>query len=193
MIPSRIWTEIEDPLFGASLGVVSTPRAFDDGLMRQPVFRDLLGALTNREDAQLVADRVFRLISERSDQRYCHPRDLPIGVYLRALDIAAPDHALWPARLALDLPNLWWGNVMARRIATAPNRTVTSSRAVSPISVDGIVWTANTKTTTVPLPTAEVKVRPEVLGKLTTSTNSGQISGTVQGGRFHVRSATTAT
>lgn len=193
MITDRVWTEIESPLFTAALGVVSTPRAFDDGLLRQAIFRTLLAAAeTNGRDADAIVQRISRLIREPADERYCHPHDLPIGVYLRALDIAAPERAITPARLVLDLPNLWWGNLMARRVAAAPNRTIPSSRVAAAIEFEGIVWKANSRTDTPPLPSADVKVRVTPIRELKSSTASARALRTVHEGRFRIKSATTA-
>lgn len=118
MIPDSIWAAVEDSTFSASLGVVSTPRAFDAAFLRQRPVRDLLSLLTTPANLQAVATRIHELLHDPgNDARYCHPFDLPIAVYLRALDICEPGVAARAADAILRFTNLWWARAMALRVA----------------------------------------------------------------------------
>ena len=126
MIPNRIWSAVEDPIFSASLGVVSTPRAFDTALLRQPPVLELFSSLAGPEDASAVAARIQQLLKDPSnDERYCHPYDLPIAVYLRALDIICePPVAAEAADSILRFSNLWWARATALRMAANPTKRI---------------------------------------------------------------------
>lgn len=126
MISDWIWSAVEDPAFTASLGVVSTPRAFDAALLRQPPVLQLFSSLAGLEDANAVTARIQRLLKDPSnDQRYCHPHDLSIAVYLRALDIICePPVAAEAADSVLRFPNLWWARAMALRVVADPAKRI---------------------------------------------------------------------
>ena len=124
MIPDRIWTAIEDTTFTASLGVVSTPRAFDAAISRQPPVIELLSLMEDSDNSMQVLTRVRQLLETPEDARYCHPFDLPVAIYIRALDICNPQLAADAAEIALQLPNLWWSRAMALRVTSLPARRI---------------------------------------------------------------------
>jgi hypothetical protein len=124
-----IQNEIESPIFEAQLGIVSTPRSFDQALYKNPSFRRLLSALSSEEDAAALSNRLAQLIDHPSDPNYCHPFDLQIGVYLRALDLRAPERAYENASRATTKPNLWWGRAMSMRVLAEPNRQAATTTA----------------------------------------------------------------
>lgn len=170
MIAQRIWDEIESQFFAATLGVVSTPRAFDEAMLQHSIVSELMANLSSESDVEAVAKRLQRLLNEPSDVRYCHQHDLAIAVYLRALDICAPEHALAPANLALTQRNLWWGKAMAKRIAGAPNRGIPFSWKdfefpVSSRQVRVFVRSVKTQASP-PLPISEMPVRSPEPGLL---------------------------
>ena len=166
-----MFTEIESPLFAATLGVVSTPRAFDSALLRQPVVLDLIRRLTAGEDPGPVLERIDRLLREPSDARFCHPRDLAVGIYLRVLEVCAPDTALAPAKLALALPNLWWGKVMATRVEY-PRPSTLSIPVSYTVQGQGIVRHSQTNKASRLQPTAWLKSLSDLVGKTRMRSNS---------------------
>lgn len=177
MIAQRIWDEIESQLFAATLGVVSTPRAFDAAMLQHPTVSELMANLSSESDVEAVAKRLEQLLNEPSDVRYCHQHDLAIAVYLRALDICAPEHVLVPASFALMQRNLWWGKAMAKRIAGMPNRAIPFSWKDFEFPVSSKqaqVFVRSVKTQASPsLPTPEKPVRSPEPCSLVAYTDAG--------------------
>lgn len=178
MIAQRIWDEIEGQLLAATLGVVSTPRAFDAAMLQHPIVSELMANLSSESDVEAVVKRLQQLLSEPTDARYCHQHDLAIAVYLRALDICAPEHALAPAHLALTQRNLWWGKAMAKRIAGAPNRAIPFSREdfVIPVSSGQVFISSVITQASPPLPRLEMTARSLVPGLFVARTDAGRES-----------------
>lgn len=125
MIPNQIWTEIEGPLFAATIGVVSTPRAYRDALKMQRVVTVLAALLSSHDNQTALIARLTHLLTQSTDIRYCHPHDLAIGTYLATLANFSIALATEPARLASSIPNLWWGKLIAAEIL-APRTESTS-------------------------------------------------------------------
>lgn len=174
MIPDRIWTEIESRTFSASLGVVSTPRAFDVALLRQPLVLELVSLLVCPENPSAVFARIQRLLRDPSnDEHYCHPYDLPIAVYLKVLDIFEPYIAVEAADSILEFPNLWWARAMALRVAASPAKRIPVLRKRYRFAdpPTGIVWEANTLSSLYEA-SARIKWQPEVTARLRTNTES---------------------
>jgi hypothetical protein len=175
MIVARIWREIESPLLAASLGVVSTPRTFDAAMLKQPIVIELLARLSSeRRAAEEVARKLEQLLTQPTDARYCHQHDLAIAIYLRVLDICAPDHALPPALLALRQTNLWWARAMAMRIASVPNRGIPSLREDFAIPISGKVLIFSSSTEAQPFTLIpQLTARPRVHGVFACHTDAG--------------------
>jgi hypothetical protein len=175
MMAWPFWSDIEGPLLAASLGVVSTPRAFDAAMLKQPIVIELLARLSSeRRAAKEVARRLQLLLAEPTDPRYCHQHDLAIAIYLRALDICAPDDSLPPALLALKQTNLWWARAMAMRIATAPNRGIPSQREDAAVTINGqvVIFTATTQAQPfIPIP--QLTFGPHLHGDFVFRTDAG--------------------
>ena len=175
MIIRRIWDEIESPHLAASLGVVSTPRAFDAAILQHPIVVQLMAHLSSRSDVEEVAHRLGQLLTEATDVRYCHQHDLAIAIYLRTLDICAPNQTMPAALLALKQPNLWWARAMAMRIVSAPNRGIPSSRGDFTVPIGGRVFIVSENAQATPfLPTAQFTVRPRVSGVFASHTDAGR-------------------
>jgi hypothetical protein len=136
VIAQAIFAEIESTIFSAKLGVVSTPDALTAAMLEQPAVAQLTETATLLTDAKHIAARAIDLIQQQFDPQYCHPHDLAVAVYLRVLDICAPDEASRPAQVALTVANSWWARLMALRIAASPNRTipVVTMKVVTPFA-----------------------------------------------------------
>jgi hypothetical protein len=194
MTAQRIWDEIESPLLAAKLGVVSTPRAFDVALLREPIVSELMASLSTEREVKAVASRLCQLLSETTDARYCHQHDLAIAVYLRVLDVCAPEHALAPALLALRLLNLWWGKAMAKRIASAPNRAIPFSRKDFVIPASGQVFVRSVITqVSPPVPRSEMTARSRVRGVFVARTDAGRELQELSASPFRIRVQSTGT
>lgn len=173
MIPGNLWQEIESRQFSVMLGVVSTPRAFDEALKQQPAVTALAKCLISPADIDSLEQRALALLQIPSNPRYCHPNDLAIAVYLRLLDIYAPDAASQPAKSALTLPNLWWARAMAMRIAASPNRTIPSTRVeLVAVTENGFARQSRRTNASISLPPPELVARSRFIGKVITTANS---------------------
>jgi hypothetical protein len=131
----KLTAVVESREFAADLGVVSTPRAFDEVMLKLKPVKAILKALAGGANASRIAERVTALLATQNPAKYRHPFDLPIGVYLRVLEIAAP-HLAYPLALrVLAHRNFWWARAIAARIAAAhPNRAGTSSIQIAPLA-----------------------------------------------------------
>jgi hypothetical protein len=125
---------IESPRFAARLGVVSTPAAFEAAALKVGTISNLVTALSSGSSPEPVVARLDRLLRLETDQRYCHPKDLAIGIYFLVLGRSVPRAAIAPARLAFELPNLWWGRVMAMRFAASESSTDSGFTTLSDVS-----------------------------------------------------------
>lgn len=124
MIPDELFRSLEERVFTASIGVVSTPRALKDAILDQLSVRRLLALLSDPDNRNQVLGRALQLLRAPHDARYCHPDDLPIAIYLRALELADPSLALKAADLVLQHPNLWWARSFALSIVAIPGLRV---------------------------------------------------------------------
>lgn len=111
-----IVSEIERPRFIALLGVVSTQKRFEWAIAQEPAVKELITALQSREAQAELVERLSALLASKPEEGYTHPLDIPIAVYLRALDIVAPRAATGVAQIAVSRPDLWWGRAIADRI-----------------------------------------------------------------------------
>lgn len=178
MIPDRIWSAVEDPTFSASLGVVSTPRAFEAALLRRPPVLELFSLLACPEDASAVAARIQHLLTDPSnDERYCHPYDLPIAVYLRVLDICESYVAAEAADSILQFPNLWWARAMALRVAAYPAKRIPVLRQRYHLAGPpaGVAWEVHASGPPYPV-SSRITWQAAVTAKLRTPTESSNRS-----------------
>jgi hypothetical protein len=121
MIPLSIIDEIESRRFIADIGVVSTPKRFEAALAELRPVRELLGCLRSSADKQQLINHVRDILQKGSDADYTHAYDVPLAVYLRALDISAPLDAYELAQAFKRLPNLWWARFIANKVLSGPS------------------------------------------------------------------------
>jgi len=138
MIPQTLFTEIEGPRLAAQLGVVSTLDRFTTAMMQHPAVAMIVNAVTSQDDVRQIVARVERLLQVHADPRYCHPQDLAIAVYLRILDVCAPDAAAELAARAREIRNLWWARLIAHRIGASPNRSIPTVTVTRLMPVTGM-------------------------------------------------------
>ena len=104
----EILQTIESAYFTTAIGVVSTPAQFHRAIGNDPTVRALLGQLEHPEKRRVLFARVADMLKAAADPQYAHPLDIPIAIYIRALDITEPDLARMLAFAARRLTNLWW-------------------------------------------------------------------------------------
>ena len=189
MINESVWHEIEGPLLRAVLGVVSTPRAFDAALFKVAPVSRLLGELDDRESCEKVQKRLLLLLGGDADPRYCHPHDLAIAIYLRALDICAPELAFPPARQILAHRNLWWARAMALRLLAEPQREIRTQSHRFSFPGCGPAVLRYEHVGGSPLPSAaEMRSPATVSARQATVTDSGSFQAALDIGPLHIRS-----
>jgi hypothetical protein len=174
MIDQELLSHIESPYFAATLGVVSTPRAFDRALLQDRYVRALMSSIALPLNVRHLQERTTELLDTDADPRYAHPHDLAVGVYLRVLDICSPDDAFAVAAKALSRPNLWWAAAMARRIMTTPNRGVpiTSQDYVSPSARPVVMRSINSDAAFSPVSVVTAHTDVEATADATTTSRS---------------------
>jgi hypothetical protein len=124
MTLEEAWRVVESPRIAAQLGVVSTPRALERALASEPTIRRLLGLLARPHNRRRLYDHFLEILGAPNDQRFAHPLDLALAIYVRLLDIVDPSIAEAAASAALRLPNLWWTRAFAISIlAQSARRT----------------------------------------------------------------------
>lgn len=132
--------DIESVRLAAELGVVSTPRAFDEALFSLPSVRELADGVSRGWYSQATEARALELLRVAHDGAYCHPHDLPVAVYLRVLDLYAPLRAHRVAAAAAEYENTWWTRAMTRRTLAHANRknAVASNELAQVVHSEGI-------------------------------------------------------
>ncbi len=122
MISPELLATIEGPLFSLELGIVDSPKSFDEALFKTVGARKLAEQITSEAEERLVRDRALSLLDcEDNDERFRHPFDLAIAVYIRILDVVESSWVFDLSKLAAQRRNLWWSRAMAMRVLQEPH------------------------------------------------------------------------
>jgi hypothetical protein len=130
--------ELETPRLAARLGVVSTPRSLERAIASESSVRRLLGMLSSPNNRRRLYGHLMQLLNQPSDDRFAHPMDLALAVYIRLLDIADPELGEMAAVETRQRPNLWWTRALAATIlakSAQRTRTVRTEQISDPTSL----------------------------------------------------------
>jgi len=109
--------EIESLKFCVFVNQAAGLSAFKQIVADQEVFQALLKLLkSDTTIANQLVKKVQSLSLLAIDDRYEHPYDTAISVYLLALDVAGLRQALNAARLLISVQQLWWSEKLSRQI-----------------------------------------------------------------------------
>jgi hypothetical protein len=130
--------QIETSEFIARVGVVSTLEAFESAIGRDPWVSQLLGQVSDQAAANELEKRLIELLSTITPAGWSNPRDIPIAVYLRTLDILRPLRAMTLSRRTSAVDGLWWARKLATRIRGSGDASLTVSFHAKPGTIVGI-------------------------------------------------------
>lgn len=110
--------EIERHEFAARLNVASDLRTFVRAALRQEPVRRLIRELDSAGAAEQLLRRVVQLARRRIDPRYANPCDVPLAVYVWALDLKDSPFRTLGAGAAIESAGTWWARKVAEEVLT---------------------------------------------------------------------------
>lgn len=110
-------------------GYASGLRMFERIIKSQDIFKKLVRLAKNEDGAAQILARIVDLVSRNSDQRYEHPYDTALGVYLLALGEARSECVEDAAEIVLFAKCLWWSAKIARSVLDTPGKQQSDTKS----------------------------------------------------------------
>ncbi len=125
---ATIFPEIESHELAAKLNIASDLKTFLRAATRQEPVRQLIRELDSAGAPEQLLRRVVQIAHRRIDPRYANPWDVPLAVYVWALDLKDSPFRFLVAGAAFEAFGTWWARKVAEEVFT---EGVTRSDATS--------------------------------------------------------------
>ena len=103
-----LFRQIETPTFSAMVNVASDFKTFQCAINAQPVFQELLERLNDKETADVVRQRVVKLVKKRVSRIHEHPFDVAVAAYVIALSMWHAEIVCEIAKAVAKSSPVWW-------------------------------------------------------------------------------------